>query len=292
MFHNPSFMLVLVSFLILLPAQQSLAMITCPPDLTLKENVLEKNEREKWCQSNKGERLGSYIRYFADGKTATEGSYLLNKKDGRWRSYFSNGQLKEENHWRNGRLNGSYQTFFENRQIEEQGRYQRNWKTGLWKHYLSDGSLGSSIDYGASHFQIYGHYYGVSGNSDISHFTALDMTARWPAVLVDRMLIETGLVIGWVGGKNDEYVVTIAPELRFLWCLGPWFRLGPLVGYEKWPRLTSRPSFGGRLSFILEGTQATELHHPRRSFTELVFTAKALSSEYQVLMAGLDLWGF
>lgn len=212
-------------------------------------------------------------------------------KEGPERIYYQNGQLQEESHWRSGRLNGSYNSFLENSQSKDTGLYRRGWKTGIWKYRQIDGTI-SSIDYGENSFQVYGHYYGVNGPERISHFISLDMTARWPALLVDRLILETGLIVGGVSGNHNEYLATIAPEFRVLWCFGSWVKMGPTMGYEKWPRLASTPSFGGRISLILQATQGASIHHSFRPFTELVLSLKVLNQDYQVLMIGSDLWGF
>ncbi|MCB0363156.1 MAG: hypothetical protein KDD35_10555, partial [Bdellovibrionales bacterium] len=260
----------------------------CPEGAQIKERVLENKTKEQACETPSGEKLGDFRLFSPSGEILEEGFYLFDEKEGIWRSYFTEGSLHEETQWRSGRRDGSYTSYFENHHLQNEGSYRRGWKTAIWKHYLQDGSLKSYIDYGPTRMQIYAHYYGVRGDSVISHFTALDLTSRWPALFLDRLLVESGLLIGWVSGKNKEYVVTLAPEMRILWCIGPWFRIGPLLAYEKWPRLTSRASFGGRATFILNGTPSAGLSQASSSFNELVFTIKVLSKEYQLFMLGFD----
>ncbi|MCB0363841.1 MAG: hypothetical protein H6624_15855 [Bdellovibrionaceae bacterium] len=266
--------------------------LSCPKGSKLSQTTVGKGETENWCETSPNEKNGPFIKTSPEGKLLQEGHFLFSQKEGRWRTYYLDGILAEESHFRGGDLDGTYKSFFPNRKLESEGLYRKGWKSAIWKHYRESGELKNYIDYGGSRFQIYGHYYGVRTDTDISHFTALDMTYRWPALFLDRLLVESAAVIGWLEGEENDYVVTLAPEFRLMWCLGPWFRIGPLVGYEEWPRQTSMGSFGGRASFILRGTHGAELRNPPRSFTELTFTVKVLSKRYQIFMAGFDLIGF
>ena len=266
--------------------------LRCPKGSKLGQSKMEKGEQDSWCETGKNEKNGPFQRRSAEGKLLQEGTFLFSKKVGRWRHYYPDGTLEEESHWRSDQRDGTHKSYYQNSKLESEGLYRNNWKSAIWKHYKEDGNLKNYIDYGGSRFQIYGHYYGVRTDTEISQFTALDLTYRWPALFLDRLLVESAGVIGWVEGNENDYIVTLAPEFRLLWCLGPWFRIGPLVAYEQWPRLASRGSFGGRVSFILRGTQGAELRNPPRSFTELTFTVKVLSKQYQIFMAGMDLIGF
>ena len=67
---------------------------------------------------------------------------LEDGRDGPYKSYYENGQLKEERTYKDGKQDGSFKTYYDNGQLEIEGTYKDGNQNGPVKLYHENGQLG------------------------------------------------------------------------------------------------------------------------------------------------------
>ncbi len=70
-----------------------------------------------------------------------------NNKNGIWKKYYSNGELKNECKYRNGTPTGFWKHYFENGQLKSEGKYINGKKAGTWKYYFENGEIKEEVQY-------------------------------------------------------------------------------------------------------------------------------------------------
>lgn len=94
---------------------------------------------------------GNYNTYFvnSDGERILQvsGKYKQGVKEGVWKSYYENGEKKEEAKYENGLLEGEYKSYYMNKKLKEEGEYEANQKTGKWIYYYQNGKKESEGKY-------------------------------------------------------------------------------------------------------------------------------------------------
>jgi antitoxin component YwqK of YwqJK toxin-antitoxin module len=105
------------------------------------------------------------------GRLISEENYLLGKKNGEEKIYYSNGQISHHNQWQDGQKAGWCLEYFENGQLKEkafwqdlnyqgevlryhpngklqmQGKYENGVKEGVWKVFDDNDTLENSYHY-------------------------------------------------------------------------------------------------------------------------------------------------
>lgn len=76
---------------------------------------------------------------FGPNDTVEEGQYVDNLKEGVWKRYFSNGNLRSEITYSKNRPYGPYSIYYENGQLEEASTWHRNKNVGSFKRFYSNG---------------------------------------------------------------------------------------------------------------------------------------------------------
>lgn len=71
--------------------------------------------------------------------TVEEGEYVNNKKEGSWKHYWPNGNMKTEIVYHHNRPNGAYKVFYENGQLEEEGIWERSKNIGEFRRFYENG---------------------------------------------------------------------------------------------------------------------------------------------------------
>jgi len=61
---------------------------------------------------------GFFKNYHENGQLKEEGNFINGKKDGLWKFYYENGQLEKEVNYKDDKLDGSYKVYHENNQLE------------------------------------------------------------------------------------------------------------------------------------------------------------------------------
>lgn len=89
-----------------------------------------------------------YTYYYPSGKVSNSIIYKNDKiKDGTYISYYDNGQKKEENSYRNEKLEGKYVSYFDNGQIEQTATYSEGKVNGPVLSYHKNGQLANKMDF-------------------------------------------------------------------------------------------------------------------------------------------------
>ncbi len=76
---------------------------------------------------------------FSPNAIVEEGSYTDDRKEGIWKRYFYNGNMRSEITYNADRPNGSYTVYYENGQVEERGNWARNKNTGEFRRFHNNG---------------------------------------------------------------------------------------------------------------------------------------------------------
>jgi antitoxin component YwqK of YwqJK toxin-antitoxin module len=94
-----------------------------------------------------GKRHGSEQSFYPNGNTAEETIWHNDLKNGTWKQYFENGQLKSACTYVNGKLEGRYTSHFPDGAKETEGHYRNDAPDGEWNRYDSSGEISSTIRY-------------------------------------------------------------------------------------------------------------------------------------------------
>lgn len=84
---------------------------------------------------------------FKDDQKVEEGFYQDNKKVGIWKTYFSNGNVKNELTYTNNRPSGYAKMYHANGKVAEEGLWENNKWVGGYKYYFENGNLSYEWNY-------------------------------------------------------------------------------------------------------------------------------------------------
>ncbi len=73
-----------------------------------------------------------YTKYYRSNQLAEKGSFNYGLKNGLWKDWYTNGQLKQIVGWKNGVKNGKFATYDSIGNATQKGAYNNNIKTGAW----------------------------------------------------------------------------------------------------------------------------------------------------------------
>lgn len=76
-----------------------------------------------------------------------EGEYVANKREGLWKKYHTNGNLKSEINYRNNRPEGAYKMYFPNGNTEEDGYWINEQNVGDFKRFHPNGKLAQEFTF-------------------------------------------------------------------------------------------------------------------------------------------------
>jgi hypothetical protein len=84
---------------------------------------------------------GPYAMFtYPEKNLVQKGSFHNGAKSGLWTTWYPNGEVKENMHWKAGKRNGSFEEFNDNGFRSRQGRYRNNELNGLVRVYVSKDS--------------------------------------------------------------------------------------------------------------------------------------------------------
>lgn len=90
---------------------------------------------------------GPYKSYYKNGQLKQDGQYVNGAMGGIWKYYYETGQLKETVGFNNNAENGPYKAWHENGQLKAVGQYENENREGLWKVYHPNGVLEEQANY-------------------------------------------------------------------------------------------------------------------------------------------------
>ena len=82
-----------------------------------------------------------YTKYYKDNQLAEQGTFVHGLKNGEWKAWYHNGQLKTKTYWDNGYKQWGYTSFDSLGKITLKGQYRKNIKIGKWINYTTKDTL-------------------------------------------------------------------------------------------------------------------------------------------------------
>ncbi len=76
-----------------------------------------------------------------------EGSYVANKRQGLWKKYHTNGNLKSEINYENNRPFGPYKLYYSTGKLQEDGNWVRERNTGKFKRFHPNGAVAQDFTF-------------------------------------------------------------------------------------------------------------------------------------------------
>jgi len=94
-----------------------------------------------------GKINGKVQNFYPDGNVAEEIVWENGQKNGSWKQYFKNGQLKTTATYANHKLDGKFASYTPDGKTSIEGVYRNNVRDGEWNRYDEDGNLVITIKY-------------------------------------------------------------------------------------------------------------------------------------------------
>jgi antitoxin component YwqK of YwqJK toxin-antitoxin module len=85
--------------------------------------------------------------YYSNHQKYMEGEYKNGKRNGKWTSWFQNGNEMSIHNFVNDVDDGNMTVFYENGKKRYQGKYTKGKKIGVWKFWDEKGTLLNKEDY-------------------------------------------------------------------------------------------------------------------------------------------------
>ncbi len=80
------------------------------------------------------------------GEIMSKGALKNGKKEGKWTSFYKNGNKELEITFKNGLINGEYNTFYENGNLKQSNLYVNGKTNGMEKAYFENGRLNWEVN--------------------------------------------------------------------------------------------------------------------------------------------------
>lgn len=110
------------------------------------ETFFATNELAKFTCKNR-KKDGLYKTYYENGDLRQQGMFKNNKKIGLWLSYYKNNKLKEETNYILGKKEGIYKVYYQNGTLKQESIYKNNKIDGITKIYTFNGNIKYEISY-------------------------------------------------------------------------------------------------------------------------------------------------
>ncbi len=94
-----------------------------------------------------GKKNGKSVCFFSDGNISEESEWTLGTRNGIWKQYYENNNLKMSTSFINGKRHGEFILNYPNKLTEWKGYYKNDKRDGLWKHFDPEGNKNVSIEY-------------------------------------------------------------------------------------------------------------------------------------------------
>lgn len=92
-----------------------------------------------------GEKSGTVKTYFDNGQLREEGQFDNGNLDGYRKIYHPDGYLEVIEHYRQGEFHGTYQKFYSDGQVSVAGEYIDGVMKGVWKTFYPSGQLKDEV---------------------------------------------------------------------------------------------------------------------------------------------------
>ena len=113
----------------------------------------------------RNEKKDSTWKYYSDydGTLLSEESYALNVKDGASKTFYSNGNITELMHYRDGKKEGEWIQYFDDGKVKFRGAFANDEKEGPFTGYYPGGKISFSGAYKAGHMDGTWTFYEENG---------------------------------------------------------------------------------------------------------------------------------
>ena len=103
-------------------------------------------KQKKWVIFNATKRLPGY----KPNQKVEEGPYVNSRKQGVWKKFFSNGNVKDEITYKMNRPNGAYKVYYDNGKIQEEGVWKNSRNTGQFKRFHPNGKIAQNFKFSST----------------------------------------------------------------------------------------------------------------------------------------------
>ena len=129
---------------------------TSESDLIIKDNIIyKKGENKPFTGTERakvkdkiieydivdGIKHGKFRLYFSNGNIAVSGQIDNNKNTGKWQYYYESGSLESGGTFVNDLLDGKWVWYHSSGKLKEEGNYNLGKKIGVWKSFDEKGEL-------------------------------------------------------------------------------------------------------------------------------------------------------
>jgi len=90
--------------------------------------------KEEYFQ-NAGKREGVYKSYYSNGQTSEKSNYIDGKREGNSKSYYANGNLLGKCNYISGKIEGTYKVYYSSGNIKIESNYNNDRLHGEYKSY-------------------------------------------------------------------------------------------------------------------------------------------------------------
>ena len=131
-------------------------------DLIIKDNIIYKRGDDKPFTGTErakvedkiieydiveGIKHGKFKLYFSNGNIAASGQIDGNKNTGKWQYYYESGSLESEGIFVNDLPEGKWVWYYVSGILKEEGYYDLGKRTGIWKSFDEKGDLINETDF-------------------------------------------------------------------------------------------------------------------------------------------------
>ncbi|MGK0360404.1 MAG: antitoxin component YwqK of YwqJK toxin-antitoxin module [Bradymonadia bacterium] len=95
-------------------------------------------ELEAAGEYTRGQKSGTWERFFDDGRPMMKGSWRADVKHGDWQGYYRSGNLRFSGAYADGKEDGEWTTFQSTGAVQAKGSYKAGEKSGPWAWFIGD----------------------------------------------------------------------------------------------------------------------------------------------------------
>ena len=86
----------------------------------------------------------TFTSYYQSGKIKSQGQYLNNNLDGKWKFYYESGSIKAKGFYKDSQADSLWMYYYENGTVSSKGELLKGKKVGNWQFFYENGSKKSS----------------------------------------------------------------------------------------------------------------------------------------------------
>ena len=159
--------------------------ITCTFFLTISYSCKGKTQQTVKKPAKNNTSTYKNVENYPNGNLKIKGDIVNGIKQGKWESFYENGNKWSECTYVFGKRNGIYKTFYPNGNLKMHGVYQEDKKVDVWFFYLENGKTYSE-DGDTDNYVLGSNKVNISGKIGGSY----SLKRQPPGVLIDNNKIK------------------------------------------------------------------------------------------------------